>query len=85
MVMWKRSGKRTGPNYKIGREEKQQGGARTKSKEGEDQAENPVHAGMGKWKMEDEQGEQEAKKSVEQATLSREFERGMAGRASNFV
>ena len=85
MGMWKRSGKRTGANHKIGREEKQQGGAETKSKEREDETQQPVHAGMEKWKVEDKEREKEAEKRIEQAALAGELERGMAGGTSNFV
>jgi hypothetical protein len=35
--------------------------------------------------MEDDEGNEEAEKRIEQAALTREFERGMAGGASNFV
>ena len=83
--MWKRSGKRGGANYNVGRIEEQKRRTETESKEGDDQTQNPVHAGMGKWKMEDKESNEEAEKRSEQAALTREFERGMAGGASNFV
>jgi hypothetical protein len=78
MRMWKRSGKRTGANHDVGRVE-------TESKEREDKSQQPVHARVGKWKMEDDEGNEEAEKRIEQAALTREFERGMAGGASDFV
>jgi hypothetical protein len=85
MGMWKRSGKRGEANHNVGPIEEQKRRTETESKEGDDQTQNPVRAGMRKWKMEDKESNEEAEKRIEQAALTREFERGVAGGASNFV
>jgi ribosome assembly protein YihI (activator of Der GTPase) len=62
--MWKRSGKRTGANHKIGGEENQQGGSKAESKDCGTGAQHPVRAGMSKVNVENEERYQEADKSV---------------------
>jgi hypothetical protein len=62
--MWKRSGKRTGANHKIGGEENQQGGTKAQSKDCGDGTQHQVRAGMRKMKVENEQRYQEADKRV---------------------
>ena len=83
--MWKRGGRLVRPNYQIGHKKKKESGGRAESEKGGHQTQKPVGAGMRKMDVEGEQPGKEADEGGQEAAGSREFQGGMASRASEVI